>query len=91
MVRLPMLMRCWAMRALGAFRGWEALVLPGVACAARVALLMGGLYASDADNARVGCAVACEKPRAGCQNDVGDPCTPGGKLGTIRSVEAAAA
>jgi len=48
-------MRCWAGRASAALRGRAGLVLSGEGCAARVAVLMGGLYASGVGVARVGC------------------------------------
>lgn len=49
-------------------------MLSGGECAARIVVVIGGLYAFDAGVARVGRVGASGKPCAGCRDGAGDLC-----------------
>lgn len=87
-VRLPMLMRCWAVRALGVLCSGVGLVLSRAGDITRVAVVMTGPYASDVGVARIGCSGTSGKRCAVCRDGAGDLRAPVGAIDIVRAGKA---
>ncbi len=83
-----MLMRCGAVRALAVLYSEVGLVLSRTEDITRVAVVMGGPYASGVGVARIGCSGTSGKRCAVCRDGAGDLRVSVGSIGVVRAGKA---